>query len=221
MHLLRPILATAAAVLLVPAVAQAATLDPLAACYRSVDEMTTETVAVRGRGFTPGEEARVYVDGRLVKEGAFADVNGDVIGDVRAPFRAKGQAPFTVTVTEKNQPSNTASATSLVTALGLHLKPSLAFPSRRVRFIGRGFTDGTEVFAHYVRAGKLRKTVSFGAPQGPCGRINVKRRQIPVKRPAVGRWTLQVDNQPTYSAEPLTVFVRLGIRVRRVPRPAN
>ncbi|MFL5371162.1 MAG: hypothetical protein ACJ78Z_13285, partial [Myxococcales bacterium] len=161
------------------------------------------------------------VDGRLVKEGAFADVNGDVIGDVPAPYRANGQAPFTVTVTEKNQPSNTASATSLVTALGLHLKPSLASPSRRVRFTGEGFTDGPEVFAHYLRAGKLRKTVSLGFQKGPCGRINVKRRQIPIKRPAVGRWTLQVDNQPTYSAEPMPVYFRLGIRVSRVPRPAD
>ena len=90
-----------------------------------------------------------------------------------------------------------------------------------MRFIGRGFTDGAEVFAHYVRAGKLRKTVSLGAPQGPCGQVAVKRRQIPIKRPAVGRWTLQVDNQPIYSAEPVSVFVRLAITVRRVLRPTG
>jgi hypothetical protein len=220
MHLLRPILGAAAAVLLVPHAAQAATLDPLGPCYRSVGpaEETRETVPVYGRGFTPGEEVAISVNGRVVKEGAFADAFGNVIGDVRAPYRAKGEAPFTVTVAEKAQPSNTASATSRVTALALRLKPSLAVPSQRVRFIGRGFTDGTEVYAHYLRAGKVRKTVLLGAPQGACGRVNVKRRQIPIKRPAEGRWTLQVDNQPTYSAEPMGVFVQLTIRVRRVPR---
>ena len=137
------------------------------------------------------------------------------------PIRPGGERPFTVTLTEARQPANTASASSRVSALALRLSPRNASPSERVRFVGRGFTDGTEVFAHYVRKGKLRKTVSLGAPQGPCGRISVKRRQIPIKRPAVGRWTLQVDNQPIYSAEPVSVFVRLAINVSRVLRPTR
>ena len=90
-----------------------------------------------------------------------------------------------------------------------------------MRFIGRGFTDGTSVYAHYVRKGRHRKTVRLGAAAGPCGRFDVKRRQIPFK-PAVGRWTLQVDKQADYSAEPLSVFVRLAITVSRgLPRPAR
>jgi hypothetical protein len=220
MHLLRPILGAAAAVLLVPHAAQAATLDPLGPCYRSVGPAPElrEAVPVLGRDFTPGEAVTISVNGEPVKEDAYADAFGIVRGDVRAPYRAKGEGLFTVTVTEKAQPSNTASMFSRVTALALRLKPSRAVPSQRVRFVGRGFTDGTEVFAHYLRAGKVRKTVSLGAPKGPCGRIDAKRRQIPIKRPAVGRWTLQVDNQPTYSAEPMSVFVQLTIRVRRVPR---
>ena len=129
-----------------------------------------------------------------------------------------GERAFTLTVTEPDKPVNTVSYTSRVTALAMRLKPRKAKPSKKVRFIGRGFTDGTEVYAHYLRAGKVRKTVLLGAPKGACGRIDVKRRQIPVKRPAEGRWTLQVDNQPTYSAEPMGVFVQLTIRVRRVPR---
>ena len=90
-----------------------------------------------------------------------------------------------------------------------------------MRFIGRGFTEGTEVFAHYVRKGKLRKTVSLGAPQGPCGRIDGQAPPDPDQAPAVGRWTLQVDNQPIYSAEPVSVFVRLAITVRRELRPTR
>jgi hypothetical protein len=166
------ILAAVAAALLVPQAAEAASLAPLGACYRSLDSEKRETVPVWGMDFTPGEHVDVY----------------------------------------------TATATSRVTALALRLKPQRAAPSRRVRFIGSGFTDGPMVYAHYVRKGKHRKTVELGAPQGPCGRISAKRRQIPVKRPALGRWTLQVDNQPTYSAEPAGVFVRLAITVRRVAR---
>ena len=70
-----------------------------------------------------------------------------------------------------------------------------------------------ERYAHYVRKGRHRKTVLLGAAQGPCGRIDVRRRQFPFK-PAVGRWTLQVDNQAEYSTAPLSVFVRLAIIVR-------
>ena len=207
----------AAAVLLVPNAARAATVDPLGACYRSVDLDTRETVPVTASGFTPGERVNVFVDGQIAQENVVVLEDGRVEGGVPAPYQASGERGFTVTVTEVEQPSNTASASSRVTALALRLKPRRARPNRRVRFIGRGFTDGQEVFAHYVRKGKLRKTVSLGAPQGPCGRVSVLRRQIPVKRPALGRWTLQVDNQQTYSPEPPSVFMLLTITVTRNP----
>ena len=221
MRLSRPILGAVVAVLLAPQAAQAAALAPLGPCYRSVDPETRESVPVHGTGFTPGETVTVAIDGVVVQEGVVVTTDGEVIGDVPAPHQRRGERPFTLSVTEVNQPANTASATSRVTALALRLKPRSAAPSRRVRFVGRGFTDGTEVFAHYVRAGKLRKTVALGAPEGPCGRIAVKRRQIPIERPATGRWWLYVDNQPTYSPEPVSVFVRLAITVRRVLRPGG
>ena len=86
-----------------------------------------------------------------------------------------------------------------------------------MRIIGRGFI-GTNAYGHYVRRNKLRKTVRLGAPQGPCGRIDVKRRQIPIDEPAFGRWTLQVDNHKEYSASPAGVLMTLIIRVRQVVR---
>jgi hypothetical protein len=214
MHLLRPILGAVAAALLVPQAAQAATLDPLGACYRSVDAERREAVPVHGRGFTPGQTVTVAIDGVPVESGT-ANTDGEVVGAVRAPHQRRGERPFTVTMTEDNQPANTAGATTRVTALAFRLKPRRARSSARVRFIARGFTDGTEVFAHYVRADKHRKTVRLGAPQGPCGTISVKRRQIPVKRPALGRWTLQVDNSPSWSDEPAGVFARWFITVSR------
>jgi hypothetical protein len=214
MRVLTTILAAAAA-LLAPQAAAAATIDPLAPCYRSLEPGTRETVPVRASGFTPGEKVNIYLDDRLVRENVVVLPEGNVVGGVSAPYQARGERPFTLTVTQVGQQSNSASASSRVTALALRLKPRRADPSRRVRFLGRGFIDGTEVFAHYMRKGKLRKTVSLGAPQGPCGRVSVKRRQIPVRRPALGRWTLQVDNEETYAAEPPGVFMRLAITVTR------
>ena len=217
MRVLIAILAAAAA-LLVPGAAQAASLAPLGPCYRSLDADTRETVPVWGQDFTPGERVNVYIDGRLVQEGITVLPDGQVRGEVQAPYQPRGERGFVLSLVQIGNQANTATATSRVTALALRLKPQRAAPSRRVRFIGRGFIDGPEVFAHYVRKGKHRKTVSLGAPKGPCGRISVMRRQIPVKRPALGRWTLQVDNQPTYSREPASPFVRLFITVRRVAR---
>jgi hypothetical protein len=214
----RIILIAIAAALAAPQAAQAATIQPLKPCYRSVDETTRENVHVEAEGFTPGAAIDLFIDGAAVDMPVFALANGRVSGDVTAPYRASGERAFTLTLTETERPSNTVSTASRVTALAMRLKPRKAKPSMKVRFIGRGFTDGTEVFGHYVRAGKLRKTVSLGPPQGPCGTIDVRRRQIPLTRPKTGRWTLQVDNQAVYSSRPAGVFVRLAITVRRVLR---
>ena len=138
------------------------------------------------------------------------------MGSVDAPYQARGERPFALTLTENDKPANTVTITSRVAALALRLKPRRAAPSRKVRFLGRGFIDGPEVFAHYLRGGKLRKTVSLGMPDGPCGRVDVRRRQIPVKRPKLGRWTLQVDNQADYT--PDAVNVKVTINVRRALR---
>jgi hypothetical protein len=212
MRVLLAIVAVAAA-LLVPEAAQAASLAPLGACYRSLDLQMRETVPVWGMDFTPGEQVNVYLDGQLVQKEVTVLPDGNVRGEVQAPYQPRGERGFTLTVAEIGNAANTATATSRVTALAMRLKPKNARPSSRVRFIGRGFTDGPMVYGHYVRKGKLRKTVKLGAPQGPCGRVSVRRKQIPIRHAANGRWTLQVDNQPPYSADPASVLVRIFITV--------
>jgi hypothetical protein len=216
MRAIPAILAGLAAFGAAPAAAGAAELQPLNACYRSVDRTTRESVAVNASGFTPGADVNVAIDGVVVPTDVKANEFGAVSGSVTAPYQARGERPFSLSVTESARPENTASAQSRVAALNARLKPRKATPSTRVRFLGRGFVDGTEIFGHYLRGGKLRRTVSLGAPASRCGRLDVERRQIPVKRPATGRWTLQIDNQRNYSQRPATVFVRLAITVKRV-----
>jgi hypothetical protein len=198
--------------------ARAATLDPLKPCYVSVDQSSREPVQVNAGGFAPGSSVAVAIDGENLQSGLAVLPDGTISGSVAAPFQAAGQRPFTLSVTEEGNPANTVAASSLVTALSLRVKPKRAAPRKRVRFIGRGFTSGLPVFGHYVFGGKLRKTVRFGVPAGPCGTFDVKRRQIPVKKPRTGRWTLQADTARAYSKDPETVFVRLAITVKRVFR---
>ncbi len=215
-ELLRPILLGVVLAAAAPQAAQAAEMAPLGPCYRSVDFDTRENMTVLGTGFTPGEQVNATIDG-VVVDTATVLPNGNVEGQVKAPYQERGERRFKLTLTEVDQPSNTASAESRVTALTFRLKPRETAPSKRVHFIGRGFTDGASVYAHYVRKGKLRKTVLLGAAQGPCGRIDVRRRQIPIDRPSTGRWTLHVDNPKRYSPQPVGVFMRLFITVTRGP----
>jgi hypothetical protein len=198
-----------------PAAAGAATVDPLAPCYRSVSQDAREKVPVHGHGFTPGSTVGVSVDGAQPIQ-ATADQNGDVTGTVTAPFQKSGERAFSIALTETDLPANTVSAQSRIAALSMRLKPSSASPARRVRFVGRGFIDGDGIYGHYLRAGKLRKTVLLGRPQGPCGTIDERHRQIPIRHAQIGRWTLQVDNQAVYSPQPATPFVRLSITVERI-----
>jgi hypothetical protein len=204
--------------LLCAATADAAVLEPLKPCYVSVHEGQREPIDLRASGFTPGSRVDVTIDGTIVFRDVEVDPAGSVSGRVSAPFQAAGERPFTVSVTQQDNPANTASANTMVTALKVHVRPRRAPSSRRVRFSGRGFTAGRPVFGHYVYGGQVRKTVRFGLPQLPCGTFSAVRRQIPIRSPRVGEWTLQVDQQRRYSPHPPGVAVPITIRVERVVR---
>jgi hypothetical protein len=73
------------------------------------------------------------------------------------------------------------------------------------------------VYAHYVRKGKLRKTVQLAAAAGPCGTFDVRRRQLPIRRPQTGRWTVQIDQEREWDKTPSGVSVQLTIDVTRSP----
>jgi hypothetical protein len=210
------LLAAAAA----PQAAQAATLAPLKPCYVSVGPQKREPVTIQADGFTPGSAVDVSEDGVTV-DSPQALSNGGISGTVPAPYQSAGERPFTLTLTQHDDPANTVSAPTRVAALSLRVKPRKAPPGRRVRFIGAGFTGGGRVYGHYLFAGKLRRSVSLGVPTGPCGHVDAKRRQIPVHKPHTGRWTLQADALKAYDPQPATVFVRLAITVKKVLRAAG
>jgi len=142
---------------------------------------------------------------------------GALTGTVPAPFQARGQRPFTLAITDNANATLTLTAQSLVTALDVGVTPADARPSRRVRFHGRGFTGGPAIYAHYVRKGKVRKTVQLATAAGPCGTFDVRRRQLPIRRPATGRWMVQIDQERSWRKTPESVSVQLTIDVTRSP----
>ena len=210
-------LATACALLLAPATASAApAMSPLRPCYDAVSthDGGTEAVIVAASGFTPGTLVDVAVDGVVEFSGVQVAADGTVTGRVPAPFVAEGRRAFTVAVTQQGVPELTASASSLVTRLAVELTPRASRPSGRVRLRGSGFTADGPIYLHYVRKGRLRRTVRLAkAPDGPCGDFDVHRRQFPFA-PSVGRWILQVDQQRRYAARPKTAFLQLAVDVR-------
>ena len=205
---------------LAPGTAQAAVLTPLRPCYVSVtqqipgerDRITRERLDLAGSGFTPHAMVDLSFDGKPDST-VQADAAGNLPPQVLAsPYRARGEGPFTLTAAEQGNPLNTVSLASRTTALALRLRPQVAESDQRIRFTGRGFTQQRAVWAHYLLRGKVRKTVRLVRRiTNPCGRFSVRRRQIPIKRPAEGKWTLQVDQQRRYSRAPDSTYVRVTI----------
>jgi hypothetical protein len=216
--------AALAALALLPATAQAASLTPLKPCYISVtqripgepDQITREELDVGGTGFTANALVDLSFDGKLDRT-IQADAAGNLPPQVlQSPYQARGESPFTLTAAERGNPVNSVSLPSRATALAVRVRPKKAQPKQKIRFTGRGFTDQRAVWAHYLYKGKVRKTVRLVRKiSNPCGSFTVRRRQIPIKRPKTGKWTLQLDQQRKYSRAPESVFVRLVIVVFR------
>jgi hypothetical protein len=212
----RALLLTATLMLVLAAPAQAdVVLDPLKPCYVSDGDLPNqrETIHVHATGFTPVAAVTLTLDGVAVAHGT-SDAFGAITANVPAPFQGQGEHEFLLVVFEDQNELNQDAASALVTNLGVTLRPKRARPSRRIRFVGRGFTNDAPVFGHYLYGGKVRKTVRFARRSTPpCGVFRAKRRQIPVKRPATGEWVLQVDQQRRYAALPASNAQRVIIRV--------
>jgi hypothetical protein len=212
----RALLLTAALTLALAATAQAdVVMDPLKPCYVSDGDLPSqrETIHVQATGFTPQAALTLKIDDQPVDTGT-SDAFGNATAMIPAPFQGFGQRPFTLTVVEDQNPANFATGNSIVTNLGVTLRPRRARPSRRIRFVGRGFTKNAPVFGHYLYGGKVRKTVRFARRSTlPCGLFRARRKQIPVKRPATGDWVLQVDQQRRYAAPPASNAQRVIIKV--------
>ena len=214
--------------LAVPAAAHAVpTIQPLKPCYVTAATASgpqSEGVQIVATGFTPNSTVDLAIDGTVIEGGADLQTDGtgtlNLANPVPAPFVASGSRTFTVTLTEDNNPANTVSTSAKSTALGVMLKPSAAPPSQRIRFKGLGFTRNRPVFAHYIYKGKVRKTVRMARRPGECGSFSARRRQIPIDRPGLGRWTVQFDQSRRFVDPSVTpiVFVRIGIRITLVRR---
>jgi hypothetical protein len=217
--LIGAVLAVLAVLAAAPPALAAPVLDPLHRCYVSADAAQRELVSVRATGFSGGAYVDALIDGELqTQTGVQADASGRIEAEIPAPFQARGQRPFRLDLVERGNPANTVTGTAKVTALGVRLKPRRARPSQVVRYRGRGFLDQRPVFAHYLYDGRVRRTVRLGTPRHACGVFAARARQLPIRRPRLGTWTVQIDQERRYGPAPQPVHVVLTIEVREGAR---
>jgi hypothetical protein len=219
MDLRLPLAGALAAALAAPvaASAQSPGLQLAKRCYVSVSPQSREPVQVSASGFMPNAGIDVFVDD-VLQTTAAADPAGNVSGSVDAPYIAEGQRLFSLRLSDHAHPEQNVSAISKVTALSVTQSPTAPKDTHaRVRFRGRGFTyPMAAVYAHYVFAGKDRRTVRVAKPYGDCGLFSVRMRQFPFKgNPRPGVWTIQFDQQRTYSPQP-PLYTTLTVKVRKV-----
>lgn len=204
------------AVALPATAAHAATIDPLKACYVSVNPAETQFMHIVGRGFEPSAPVQIRIDDQ-----APVTVEANAAGTVRAkpaaPPQDKGERIVTITLTDATNPADTVTAITKVTALSVQVHPKKAATYSRVRFAGRGFTQHRSIWGHYVYRGRERRTVRLATlPVGDCGTLSVRRRLIPIRHPRAGRWTLQIDQQRRWATQPHSVLVPVPITVEQV-----
>jgi hypothetical protein len=189
--------------------AQASTLAVNAPCY-----LESEPIAATGTGFTASGPVNFSFDGQLAANGT-ADGAGNINQQLTAPTLSGStlQHTFNLAAQDQSNPALSAAAPVTVTRIAATLKPHRARPTHKVRFGIHGMPPGQTIYLHYVFHGKQRARVTLGTAKAPCGTLTVRKRFFPMRRPAVGTWKLQIDNQKRFSKStlpripfPVTIF---------------
>jgi len=183
--------------LVLPAAADAATLEAGKSCY-----FNDQRAQLSGSGFTPDSQVSFRINGRLLSQTVSSDAAGDfqVVYD---PPRADTQRKLVIRATDVSGESARtrifASARRRVTA-----DPDRSSNVRTWQAVLSlfGFGDG-KAFIHYLNPnGVLKKTVRLGKLRGPCGRLKTgERRVMPFDNPQFGVWRLQFDTRRRYDRD--------------------
>ncbi|HEY6780137.1 MAG TPA: hypothetical protein VI111_04240 [Thermoleophilaceae bacterium] len=177
-------------VLTASAAASAATLviSPSKSCYRS-----GESFSMSATGFTPGAPVNVTVNGStLMGSPLTADAAGGIGSGLTLGQRTGEQRKTLVTTDATNQ-ALTASATLLVSAVSVNVKPKNGAAGRKVKIGARGFTTGKTLYAHISKGHKLIANVRIGKLKGACRTAKAKR-QLFAADTKSGTYTVQFDS---------------------------
>jgi hypothetical protein len=191
--------AIAAALLLAaPAGASAATFTLDQPCVRE-----ESGVGFSLAGFAPNAFVRLLQNSDLIDAIQMGD-NGGFEGNF--PSFANGDLTArAVTITATDDAGITLTQPLGVVDLLVGMSPSKARPATKVTFKALGFVEGGTLYAHYTYSKSETKkipvkTVKLGK-LGPCGALNKKMKQLPLKHPKPGVYEIQFDTNPAYKRQ--------------------
>jgi hypothetical protein len=182
-----------AAVFGAPASASATDVTVDQPCYAE-----GRTMVVSGSGYTPNSIATVTVGGTTYS--ADTDATGAFTTTLSAPsttLKHPGAQQFTVTGhdVDTNVDTNT---TINVAKVGVDGVPGKSKPHKRITWNIAGFPGQKAIYGHWRFGGKTRANHRMGVPQGPCGVLKARARQIEADKVRFGLWTVQFDFNRAY-----------------------
>ena len=151
-----------------------------------------------GSGFSPdvnisiGEGKSLHTD----SSGAFASEPTD--GLLAPEYDSLSPTTVTLNVEDPLDPARNTTLSFMEAEFGSNL-PVNGKPNKVVTWQFAGFLNSAPIYAHYLYQRKEKKTVRFGAGQGPCGTLTKRAVRFPIKKPKnFGTWEVRVDSNPKW-----------------------
>lgn len=204
--------AASAAVLLVPATAQAATVV-VPECGRAIPG--EQTIPIQGTGFTPNSFVTLRTaDGQTIG-GAATDAAGNFADTFLGPDFAAKKNRQTLQLTGTDAQGVAAPTVPFQTVKVTATLPERAKPRKRVRFRAFGFVTGQRVYLHVRRGNKTRGSFRIGKAKGACGIASRKLRYMPLRRYSTGNYDYVFQHGRKFDPAQPGVLLRVSI-FRRV-----
>lgn len=221
---MRSAAAALAALLLVPAAAQAATVGVPNRCYAEGDP-----IDVAGTGYTPNGDVRLALEranGEVLEStddpvaGADGAVKGDYTVKEETGWFGKAQSRFEMTIrlTDLTDQTITASTSFIFSrwSVGVRTVGGRIHPSRPASLNPVGYTTavGKPLFAHWMRNGRRVHTRRLGVLRGPCGDLRTRlARGFPFRPVRPGRYEVRFSPSRTNTSR-----AAIGFAASRVTR---
>ena len=220
-------IAAAVAVLAPASTATAAEVTAQKRCYAEGDD-----IDVAGTGFTANGQVRLTLerDGRALVD--TSEPRADAQGALRGNYGVRNETGWftgsetrfdmTLRLTDVTNASITASTAFIFSRwnVGIRARGGRIHPRRSFRMTAIGYTNGIgkSLYAHWVRKGRVRKTMRMGTLRGPCGdATRTVRRGFPFRPVAAGTWRVTFNTSRT-DARARDSIVHRAARVTRTIR---
>ena len=205
--------------------AVAATIAVPVSCVVTTVGFSDPVLPIVGSGFTPGSFVTFSTATKSKPTPSFlTSAQADGAGNIRTVAR---RAQFNSSKTNDQSFSLIASqggsplaATAFRQVQGgfTYNFRSGASPRQKVRYTGRGWVPGKNVYIHFRFGGKTKKTVKIGKAASPCGVVSRRMRALPLATLRVGTYRFYVDQSRKYSKNTSPQSQPGGIRVYTVFR---